>query len=136
MNPMSFPLRRPARRSALATLCLAASLCLAPAVAFAHAFLVRAIPAVGAAVRTAPRQLSLFYTEAVVPHFCQVSIRGPGGAALPVGHPHTERGHPRVLLVRLPQLASGHYVVTWHAVSTDTHRTEGRFGFTVAGRAP
>jgi copper resistance protein C len=124
---------QPAPRTAL-TFGLAAALCLTPAAAFAHAFLVRAVPAVGATVRTAPSQLTIFYTEAVVPHFCQVTVRGPGGVAVAVGHPHTQPKHPSVLEVPLPRLAPGHYTVTWHAVSTDTHHTQGRFGFTVAGK--
>ncbi len=140
------PVRRPclpvARRAILklATLRLAslvlAGLWLAPATAFAHAFLVRAVPGVGSTVASAPAQLTLYYTEGVVPHFCRVSVTGPGGAAVAAGRPYTASGHPAVLLVRLPHLAPGLYTVTWHAVSTDTHRTQGRFRFTVAGRAP
>lgn len=115
---------------------LLAAISLAPATAFAHAFLVRAVPAVGATVRAAPSQLTLFYTEGVVPHFCQVTVTGPGGAAVAAGRPRAEAGHPVVLRVRLPHLAPGRYTVHWHAVSIDTHHTEGAFGFTVAGPAP
>ena len=125
-------LRRASRRTGLVALGLAA-LGLSPGMAFAHAFLVRASPPVGATVAAAPTQLTLSYTEAVVPHFCQVTLHGPGGAKVPVGGPRAAAGHPRVLLVRLPHLAPGRYTVTWHAVARDTHRTEGRFAFTVAG---
>jgi len=124
--------RRFARHAGLAALALAA-LGLRPGTAFAHAFLVRAIPAVGATVAAAPARLTLFYTEAVVPHFCRVTVRGPGGAEVPLGRPRPEAGHPRVLLVHLPHLAPGRYTVTWHAVASDTHRTDGSFAFTVAG---
>ncbi len=135
------PVRRPclpvARRAVLRLAALVlAGLWLAPATAFAHAFLVRAVPGVGSTVKSAPSQLTLYYTEGVVPHFCRVSVTGPGGAAVAAGRPHTASGHPTVLLVRLPHLAPGLYTVTWHAVATDTHRTQGRFRFTVAGRAP
>jgi methionine-rich copper-binding protein CopC len=115
---------------------LAAALGLTPAAAFAHAFLVGAVPAVGATVRTAPGRLALTYTEGVVPHFCRVTLRGPHGSAIPTGRPQAEAGHDRVLLVRLPTLAPGRYTVSWHAVAVDTHRTEGRFAFTVTGTAP
>ena len=126
-------LRGASRRVGLAAIALAA-FGLWPGMAFAHAFLVRAIPAAGATVTAAPARLTLIYTEAVVPHFCQVTLRGPGGAAVPVGRPRPEPGHPRVLLVRVPPLPPGRYRVTWHALSRDTHRTAGHFAFTVAGR--
>ena len=113
-----------------------AALWLAPAPALAHAFLVRAVPAVGATVKAAPPRLTLDYTEGVVPHFCRVTVTGPGGAAVAAGRPRAEAGHPAVLLVRLPHLVPGRYTVRWHAVSTDTHRTQGQFGFTVARPAP
>ena len=35
------------------------------------------------------------------------------------------------LAVGVGPLPPGAYTVEWHAVSVDTHRTEGRFGFTV-----
>lgn len=120
---------------ALAALCLAA-LCLSPGLAFAHAFLIRAVPPAGARLVAPPPRLTLIYTEAVVPHFCQVAVHGPGGAAVPAGRAHAVPGHPAELSVRLPHLAPGHYTVTWHAIATDAHRTEGRFGFTVAGGKP
>ena len=125
-------LRRAARRSGVAAVALAA-FGLWPGLAHAHAFLVRAVPAMGTTIAAAPARLILFYTEAVVPHFCQVTLRGPGGVAVPFGRPRPEAGHPRVLLVHLPHLVPGRYTVTWHAVARDTHRTEGRFAFTVAG---
>ena len=127
-------LRRAARRPGVAAVALAA-FGLWPGLAFAHAFLVRAVPAMGTTIAAAPARLILFYTEAVVPHFCQVTLRGPGGVAVPVGWPRPEAGHPRVLLVHLPPLVPGRYMVTWHAVARDTHRTGGRFAFTVAGGA-
>ncbi|MGH7044375.1 MAG: copper resistance protein CopC [Acetobacteraceae bacterium] len=127
-----------ARRFATSRLAglILAGLWLTPAPAFAHAFLVRAVPAVGATVMSAPARLTLSYTEGVVPHFCQVTVTGPGGATVATGRPHAEPGHPAVLLVRLPHLTPGRYTVTWHAVATDTHRTQGQFRFTVAGGAP
>ena len=37
----------------------------------------------------------------------------------------------RDLAVRLRTLGPGKYTVIWHVTSVDTHRTEGRFDFTV-----
>lgn len=126
--------RRRLLKGALAAGC-ACALGLMPITASAHAFLVRAFPGVGATVAKSPTQLTLTYTEAVVPHFCKVRLQGPNDTAIPIGPPRTAPSNPRVLVMAVPHLAPGRYTVTWHAVATDTHRTEGRFGFTVAGEA-
>lgn len=97
----------------------------------AHAYLVSSVPAENATVTATPPELTLNYTEGVVPHFCQVSVRGPGDKTIPVGKPQGAPGHPKVLLVPLRHLTSGVYTVSWHAVSTDTHHTAGAFHFTV-----
>ncbi len=122
----------PTRRAVFAILLLLGW----PGAAFAHAFLVRAVPAAGTTVGHAPPRLVLRFTEAVVPHFCRVRLRGPDGRLVPLGPPRAARGHRRVLVVRLPPLTPGRYAVTWHAVSTDTHRTHGAFAFTLAAPRP
>jgi len=34
-------------------------------------------------------------------------------------------------VLNLPPLTPGHYKVSWHVVSVDTHRTEGSFSFDI-----
>ena len=143
MIPCLFPapcagrrLRTSARAASRYAIALALGLIAAmsaPTAAFAHAFLLRAVPAAGSTMRTAPPRLMLRYTEAVVTHFCQVTLRGPADAAIRIGPPRAAPGHPRTLLVRLPPLPPGPYRVTWRAVARDTHRTAGSFRFTVSG---
>lgn len=99
--------------------------------ASAHAYLVSSVPAGGTTVTAAPPHLTLTYTEGVVPHFCKVSVEGPDGKPVAIGQPEGDAGHADVLLVSLPHLAPGRYKVTWHAVATDTHHTEGAFHFNV-----
>jgi copper resistance protein C len=36
-----------------------------------------------------------------------------------------------VLAVALPRLGAGAYTVIWHVTSVDTHKTEGRYQFTI-----
>jgi methionine-rich copper-binding protein CopC len=35
------------------------------------------------------------------------------------------------MVLNLPTLTPGHYKVSWHVVSVDTHRTEGSFSFDI-----
>lgn len=116
-------------RAGLLVALLGMAVAVAPA--FAHARLDSAVPASGSTVATAPASLRLRFTEAVVPHFCAVQVLDGQGRAVKVGAPKGEKGG-RMLVVALPKLGPGSYTVVWHAVAEDTHKTEGRFGFTVA----
>jgi hypothetical protein len=99
--------------------------------AFAHAFLVRADPPVGSEMAAQPDRLTLTFTEGVEPLFSTIELRDTRGTIVPTDRPQTTAGNNRQLTVRLPKLASGNYTVVWHATSVDTHKTEGRYGFTV-----
>lgn len=101
--------------------------------AFAHAFLDHAVPAVGATVPAAPGELQLSFTENVVAAFSGVSVSTQAGGAVATGKARVDASSPNVIHVRLgARLKPGVYVVHWHVVSVDTHRTSGSYKFTVA----
>jgi copper resistance protein C len=103
---------------------------LAATPAFAHAQLEKASPAVGGTV-SRPSEIRLTFSEGVEPKFTKVSLTGPGGA-VPLGAAKTESGNQAVLIAPITKpLAAGVYTVHWHAVSVDTHHTQGTFQFTV-----
>jgi methionine-rich copper-binding protein CopC len=98
--------------------------------AFAHAQLEKATPPVGGTVASAS-EIRLEFSEGVEPKFTKVSVTGPGGA-VPLGPAKTEPSNQAVLIVPISKaLAAGAYTVHWHAVSVDTHHTQGTFEFTV-----
>jgi copper resistance protein C len=99
--------------------------------AFAHAQLEKATPAVGGTVASAS-EIRLEFSEGVEPRFSGVTLTGAGGAAVPLGQAKVEAGDQKVLIVPIAKaLAPGAYRVHWHAVSVDTHHTQGTFEFTV-----
>jgi copper resistance protein C len=100
--------------------------------AFAHAFLERASPPVGGEVVSSPPRIALTFTEGVEPLFSTIEVRDPEGTLVVTGKPRTESGDNRKLVVEVPVLHTGKYTVIWHVTSVDTHKTEGRFQFTVA----
>jgi methionine-rich copper-binding protein CopC len=103
----------------------------AASAAFAHAQLEKATPAVGGAV-TSPAEIRLKFSEGVEPHFSGIALTAEGGAAVPLGKPSVDPGDNSVLIVKVGKtLPPGVYTVTWHAVSVDTHHTQGDFQFTV-----
>jgi methionine-rich copper-binding protein CopC len=111
-------------------LALAVVLCAMPPRVWAHAFLAKASPPVGSQVAAAPAELMLRFTEKVEPLFCTIQLLDPAGAAVSMPTPRvTEDG--QVLAITLPKLRVGTYTVVWHVTSVDTHKTEGRYQFTI-----
>jgi methionine-rich copper-binding protein CopC len=107
------------------------ALALTASAAFAHAQLEKATPPVGGTVASAS-EIRLEFSEGVEPRFTGVTLTAPGGANVPLGAPKVEAGDQKVLIVPIATaLAAGAYTVHWHAVSVDTHHTQGTFEFTV-----
>ena len=94
----------------------------------AHASLDRADPRVVSTVASAPRALSLWFSQKVEPAFSTVEVRDAAGARVDQGKPH---GGGNVLQVGLRSLPVGTYNVHWRVLSVDTHITEGSFSFQV-----
>ena len=109
---------------------LAASLIFANA-AWAHAFLDRAVPAVGATV-AAPKEVAIWFTEQIEPAFSAIEVTDAAGNRVDPGGTHRDAANPSLLHVAVGPLKPGSYKVRWHVVSVDTHRTSGDFSFTVA----
>ena len=97
----------------------------------AHAFLDHAVPAVGSTVATAPAQIEMFFTQDLEPAFSGASLADASGHAIATGAAVIGPQNKAELVLKVPMLAPGHYKVSWHAVSVDTHRTEGSFGFDI-----
>src|ERR1700761_9685586 len=76
----------------------------------AHAFLDHANPRVGSTVPTAPRELTLSFTQNLEASFSNVEVTGPGG--------RVDAGKPQVsgntMRVGLKALSPGTYHVHWH----------------------
>ena len=117
-------------RGSLAALAAVAALFL-PGAAQAHAFLDHAAPAVGSTVSVAPPELRLFFTQELEPSFSGLALFGADGQAIATGAASVDPQNRAEMVLKLPLLAPGHYRVSWHAVSVDTHRTEGTFTFDI-----
>ncbi len=100
--------------------------------ASAHAHLKTATPAADTTVTAAPSELRLGFTEGVNLKFTGVSVTGPAGAPVSTGAAALAPGDDKMLVVPVSvPLAPGVYKVTWHALATDGHKTDGSYGFTV-----
>jgi copper resistance protein C len=113
--------------TAIVSLLLAA---LAAGAAQAHAFLDHASPLVGSTVRTAPHEVALWFTQNLEPAFSSVQVTDDKGARVDQGKAQISGNSMRV---GLKSVGPGSYRVHWHALSVDTHTTEGNFSFSVGG---
>lgn len=118
----------------LASLTLFASLATATS-AFAHAHLESQLPAADSTVASA-KELRLTFSEGVEEKFTKISITSTAGGKTEIETPPTVSTDPadKKILIVTPAapLAAGQYKVEWHAVSVDTHKSEGSYSFTVS----
>jgi methionine-rich copper-binding protein CopC len=98
--------------------------------AHAHAFLDHASPLVGSTVASAPHEVSLTFTQNLEAAFSSVEVTGPNGARVDAGKAQISGN---TMHVGLKAAGPGTYHVRWHALSVDTHKTEGSFSFRVGG---
>jgi copper resistance protein C len=98
--------------------------------AHAHAFLDHASPLVGSTVRSAPHDVTLTFTQSLEPAFSSVQVTDSSGARVDQGKAQVSGTTVRI---GLKALKPGSYRVRWQVLSVDTHKTEGRFTFTVGG---
>lgn len=96
---------------------------------FAHAFLDRALPAVGSTVHGTPGQVKLWFSQELEPAFSTVKVLDRNGNQVDRMDKRVDGGNATLLTVSLPPLAPGTYRVVWRVLSVDTHVTEGDFTF-------
>ncbi|MDH0747751.1 copper homeostasis periplasmic binding protein CopC [Pseudomonas sp. GD03842] len=125
----------PDHRLKIALTCLPLLASFASSSAFAHAHLESQQPAADSEV-TSPKELRLNFSEGVEDTFTKVAISRdrPGDTTeiIQTQSIATDPADKKVLIV-VPSvpLAPGKYKVEWHAVSVDTHKSEGLYRFTV-----
>ena len=103
-------------------------LLLAAGEASAHAMLDHAEPRVGNKVATAPREVTLWFTQKLEPAFSTITVTDAAGQRVDTGKTRVSGNQ---MSVSLRAGGSGTYHVTWHALSVDTHTTDGNFTFQV-----
>lgn len=99
----------------------------------AHAHLRQAEPAAGSTVTELPSRVLLRFSEAIEPAFSRIRVSNAAGRQIDLRDTGLAEDDAQAIAVSLPRLAPGDYAVAWTVVSVDSHRTEGRYTFTVVG---
>jgi methionine-rich copper-binding protein CopC len=115
------------RRSSIAGL-IPLLLLLASTEATAHAMLDHAEPRVGNKVATAPREVTLWFTQKLEPAFSTITVTNSAGQRVDSGKTRVSGNQ---MSVSLRSGGPGTYHVTWRVLSVDSHTTDGSFSFQV-----
>ncbi len=99
-------------------------------VAEAHPRLVSANPAPNARV-AAPAEVRLAFSETLIGKFSRIALMDGRGRPVKVGATALAPDHKQMVAPVSAKLSPGNYKVSWKAVSTDTHRVQGVYAFTV-----
>ncbi|MGW4872327.1 copper resistance CopC/CopD family protein [Streptomyces chartreusis] len=100
--------------------------------ASAHAALRATDPEDGSVLKSAPRDITLTFTESVGLLEDSFRVLDPDGRRLRTGEPEHAQGGAETARVTLPaKLAEGTYTVAWRVVSADSHPVSGAFTFSV-----
>ena len=94
----------------------------------AHALLDHAEPRVGNTVATAPREVTLWFTQKLEPAFSSITVTNSAGQRVDAGKTRVSGNQ---MSVSLRSGGAGTYRVNWRVLSVDTHRTDGSFTFRV-----
>ncbi|MGV8918405.1 MAG: copper homeostasis periplasmic binding protein CopC [Pseudomonas sp.] len=118
-------------KNALTSFALLACFATATSV-LAHAHLQSETPVSGSTV-TAPKELRLNFSEGVEVKFTKVDVTTDSGALVTMKSIATAPGDKKILIITpATPLAAGQYKVVWHAVSVDTHKSDGSYSFKVS----
>jgi copper transport protein len=127
------------RRTVVAAAAAVAATLAFPALASAHAALLRTSPAASGTVNALPAEVGLTYSEPVEPRFAVVSVTNAAGEQQTSGSPQRSPTNANQLVVPLRTVGEGWYLVYWRVISTDGHPVRGAFTFAVGpnpGPAP
>ncbi|GAA0989846.1 copper resistance CopC/CopD family protein [Streptomyces rhizosphaericus] len=137
-GPTATPTRTTATARRLMAICgtlLAALLCalsVGASSASAHAALTSTDPADGSVVKTAPREVTLNFSEGVLLSGDSVRVLDPKGKRVDTGKTAHVDGKSSTAAAGLHSgLPDGTYTVAWKAVSEDSHPVSGAFTFSI-----
>jgi copper transport protein len=102
-----------------------------PGAAWAHAALLKTVPAASAEVDTPPPAVRLVYDEVIEPRFAVVSVTDAAGHQQVDGAVRRSPSDPYELDVPLRRSAEGWYLVFWRVISADGHPVRGAFTFRI-----
>ncbi|OQW76947.1 MAG: copper resistance protein CopC [Proteobacteria bacterium ST_bin11] len=102
-----------------------------PFPAFAHAILVKSQPAKDETVTESPKQVDLWFNDAVRSEYKALAVIDSTGKRVDNHDVAQSLTNGANIYATVPTLAPGTYTIRYRVVSEDTHIVTGKFEFTV-----
>ncbi len=112
-----------------------AALFVLPSTALAHSELLQADPAPGSVLDTAPRSITLTFSEPMEISPGAIRLFDGSGRAVEIGAANHPGGADTLVTALLGELPNGSYIVDWRLVSADSHPVQGAYTFQVGPTA-
>jgi hypothetical protein len=122
---------QPSRRIAAQLLTAIALVLLANSVTFAHAYLVKSIPAQRAVLLRAPAKIQLWFNEPLEARYSGLTIVDPAGKNVNLTHVEIGGADPKLISATVDTFSAGTYTVKYRVLSVDGHIAENQFPFTI-----
>jgi copper resistance protein C len=103
----------------------------APSAAFAHAYLVKSVPAGRATLFNSPGKIQLWFNERLEPKYSSVSVHDPDGKRVDSDNAEVSSNDPKQLSIGVKKLPAGKYTIKFRVLSVDGHVVEQSFPFTI-----
>ncbi len=98
---------------------------------WAHAYLVKSVPAQRAVLYRAPARIQLWFNERLESGFSSLSVRDADGKQVQTGKSEVTGDDPKRLSAAVKPLPAGRYFVKFRVLSVDGHIAEDQFPFTI-----
>src|SRR4249919_719872 len=106
-------------------------LLLAPSPLWAHAYLVKSVPAQRAVLHRSPANIQLRFNERLEPQYSSLSLTDADGKPVETGKAEVSSEDPKQLSATIKPLPPGRYLIKYRVLSVDGHIVQGQFPFTV-----
>ncbi|WMJ09327.1 MULTISPECIES: copper resistance CopC family protein [unclassified Nitrosomonas] len=98
---------------------------------FAHAALVKSDPPRRAALAVSPKHIQLWFNEKIEGAYALITVKDSQQNVVTTNNPETVADDPKSIVLSLPQLEPGRYMVHYRVMSVDGHVIESNFDFNV-----
>ena len=104
---------------------------LCPSSVWAHAYLVKSVPAQRATLYRAPAKIQLWFNERLEPRYSSFTVRAANGESVESIKSQVDGVDTKLIAATIEALPPGRYLVKFRVLSVDGHVVEDQFPFTI-----